>query len=117
MKWSSNHHHPMLLSLVFCIKVEKNLHRWNFPQHTSARRNVLNTEGTDSIVRLMLVRNTSSPGVETAEWCASSGNFLQIRKNSLGSHAIQKSLSIAQLETIYVKMLFFTVSLQVCGVN
>ncbi len=79
MKWSRNHHHPMLLSLVFCIKVEKNLHRWKFLQHTSASRNVLNTEGTVSIVRLVLVRNTSSPGVEIADWCASSGNFLQIQ--------------------------------------
>ncbi len=70
--------------IVYCIKVEKNLHRWKFLQHTSASRNVLNTEGTDFIVRLMLVKNTSSPGVEIADWCASSGNFLEIKKNSLG---------------------------------
>ncbi len=67
----------------FCIKVEKNLRRWKFLQHTSASRNVLNTEGTDSIVRLMLVRNTSSPGVEIADWCASSGNFLEARGETI----------------------------------
>jgi len=102
MKWSRNHHHPMLLSLVFCIKVEKNLRRWKFlQQHTSASRNVLNTEGTDSIVRLMLVRNTSSPGVEIADWCASSGNFLEAR------------------ETLYTNTIvfFFTVIVHSAGVK